>query len=129
MSSYSSARSRSPRSRSHSRSHSRSYYSPKSPASLPLGYRTIGTLASYLNAPSYKSLAQTTRKTKHYLNRMTKPLPGLLQYRKRQLRPVTPTLRRSHRKRTNASFKNMLSSNLGTYNRLNSSRRKNFFHR
>ena len=130
-----SAKSKSPSSRSYysakSKSpSSRSYYSAKSQSprarSFPVNYSTIGTLASYLNAPTYRRLSQTTQKTKRILNRMLKPLPGLLQHKKKYLRSFPPTPRRTRRKIINNSYKNMLSSNLGKYNHFNSLRRSNY---
>ena len=49
-----SAKSQSPR----SRSYSAKSQSPMS-CSFPVNYSTIGTLASYLNAPTYRRLSQT----------------------------------------------------------------------
>ena len=88
-----SAKSQSPR----SRSYSAKSQSPMS-CSFPVNYSTIGTLASYLNAPTYRRLSQTTQKTKRILNRMLKPLPGLLQHKKKYLRSFPPTPRRTRRK-------------------------------
>jgi len=112
--------------RSTSRSRSKSYHSAKSKTSqnrFPVAHRTIGTLASYLNGPTYRNLSRTSRTTKHILNGMKRPLPALLQEKKHQLKPVFRPLTRTHKKRTNASYKNMYQSNLGRYNHLNSARR------
>lgn len=130
MSSYYSAQS-SPKSYYSARSSPRSAPKPK----IPMNRVSRQVLSNYLNtnalinlSRTHKPMRQTLRpyvKAKMRKNRI--PTTNELSRRKSNLRMRPPTLTRQHRRtmnNANGRALNMLRSNLGYYNALNSSRRR-----
>jgi hypothetical protein len=130
MSSYYSARS-SPRSYYSARSSPRSAPKPK----IPMNRVSRQVLSNYLNTNALINLSRTHRPMRQTLRPYVKakmrknriPTTNELSRRKSNLRMRPPTLSRQHRRtmnNANGRALNMLRSNLGYYNALNSSRRR-----
>jgi hypothetical protein len=130
MSSYYSAQS-SPKSYYSARSSPRSAPKPK----IPMNRVSRQVLSNYLNTNALINLSRTHRPMRQTLRPYVKakmrknriPTTNELSRRKSNLRMRPPTLSRQHRRtmnNANGRALNMLRSNLGYYNALNSSRRR-----